>query len=260
MTKLDTLERDFQALVMDGTPGIERAVIGTAQVPVATRLEIYANAYRARLTEALENNYPQLAKLLGERQFGELALLCIGRHPSTHYSVRWFGERLSELLASTNPYREQPLLSELARWEWSMTLAFDAADVSAVTRAKLGEYAADRWGELAFAFHPSVRLLSLQTNAPAVWRALVRDETPPEGVREATSQDWLIWRLGLDTLYRSLSSAEARVLRAARDGGSFAAICEILADELGEEAAALEAAKLLARWLEDELVSAVIDA
>lgn len=257
--RLSGLERDFQALVIDGTPGIERALVGTARVPVATRLEIYSNAYRARLTEALENNYPRLAQLLGERQFGELALLCIDRHPSMHYSVRWFGEHLPDLLAGTGPYREQPLLAELARWEWSMTLAFDAADVSVLTAAKLAERPPERWSELAFVFHPSMQLLSLNTNAPVVWRALSRDEPPPEGVHEATARDWLVWRRGLDTLYRSVSAAEARALEAARASATFAAVCEILAGELGEDSAPLEAAKLLARWLEDELVSAVID-
>jgi hypothetical protein len=258
--ELDTLERDFQALVMDGTSGIERAVVGTARVPVATRLDIYSNAYRARLTEALENNYPKLAQLLGGQQFGELALLCIERQPSTHYSVRWFGERLSELLASTNPYREHPLAAELARWEWSMTLAFDAADVPVVTRAKLGEYPPEQWGELAFVLQPALQLVALRTNAPSIWRALGRGETPPEEVCEATARDWLIWRRGLDTLYRSVSTVEARALCAVRDRASFAIVCEILAGELGENAAAPEAAKLLARWLEDELVSAVITA
>jgi hypothetical protein len=257
---LDTLERDFQALVIDGAPGIERAVVGTAGVPVTTRLAIYSNAYRARLTEALESNYPKLAKLLGEQQFGELALHCIERYPSTHFSVRWFGEHLSELLADTSPYREQPLLAELALWEWSMTLAFDAADVSVMTRASLSEYPPETWGDLSFAFHSSMQLLALRTNAPAVWRALGRNEPPPEAVRETTTLDWLVWRRGLDTLYRSLSIVEARALRAARDGASFATLCEVLASELGEDAAALEAAKLLARWVDEQLVSAVIAA
>lgn len=257
--RLGNLERDFQALVLNGTPGIERAVVGTARVPVETRLAIYSNAYRARLTEALEHNYPKLAQLLGARQFAELALLCIAEHPSSHYSVRWFGERLSELLASTSPYREQPLLTELARWEWSMTLAFDAADVDVVTAAKLADYAPEAWGELVFVLHPSVQLLSLHTNAPLVWSALSRDEAPPPGVREATARDWLVWRRGLDTLYRSLSAAEGRALEAARGRTNFAAICEVLAAELGEDSAALEAAKLLARWLQDGLVSVVID-
>lgn len=254
---LGRLERDFQALVLDGTPGIERAIVGTTRVPIPTRLAIYSNAYRARLAEALESNYPMLAQLLGATQFGELARLCIDRQPSKHYSVRWFGERLPDLLAANDPYRDQPLLAELARWEWSMNCAFDAADMPGLTAASLAERSPEQWGGLRFTFHPSMRLLSLRTNAPAVWRALSRQETPPEGVQEETSRDWLLWRRKLDTLYRSLSVAEARALQAASSGESFAAVCDILAAEMGEEVAAVEAAKLLARWLEDELLSAV---
>ena len=113
---------------------------------------------------------------------------------------------------------------------------------------------------LKFAFHPSMQLVALHTNAPLLGRALSRDEPPPEAVREAVAGDWLVSRRGLDTFYRSLDSTEARALRAARDGATFASVCEILASDLGDDAAALEAAKLLARWLADELVSALLGA
>lgn len=260
MMRLGDLERDFQAHVIDGVPGIEQSIVGTARVPVATRLAIYADAYRARLTEALEHNYPQLAQLLGARQFGEMARLCIDRYPSTHYSLRWFGERLEAFLSATTPYRERPFLAELARWEWSMTLAFDAADANALPRSALTARPPEQWGGLGFTFHPSMQLLSLDTNAALVWRALSRDEPPPEGTAPTTPCDWLLWRRGLQTLYRSLDTVEARALRAARSGATFAAICELLAGEMGEDRAALEAARLLARWLDEELVSSMTDA
>lgn len=258
--QLDRLERDFQALVLVGTEGIERAVVGTTQVPVTTRLAIYSNAYRSRLTEALEHNYPMLAQLLGARQFGELAWRCIDRYPSSHYSIRWFGERLPDLLAAEDPYSDQPLLTELARWEWSMASAFDAADAPVLPAAEVAQRSPGQWGGLRFEFHPSMHLLTLRTNAPAVWRALSRNESPPEGVRQQVAQVWLLWRRRLDTLYRSLSAVEARALESARNGGTFATVCDVLAAELGEDSAALEAARFLALWLEAELLSAVTDA
>lgn len=254
---LAILEQQFQALVLERTPGIERAIAGTARVPVEVRLAIYYDAYRARLTEALQANYPMLAQLLGDGQFGALARLYIERHPSRHFSIRWFGGQLGDLLADTEPYRNQALLSELACWEWAMNSAFDAAHAPVLTAAMLAQHAADQWGELCFTVQPSMQLLSLHTNAPAVWRALSRQETPPPPEWNSTACGWTLWRQGLDTLFRSLSTAEAQALHAVRAGASFAAVCELLANEIGEDAAAAEAARMLAGWLAEERLSDV---
>ncbi len=252
---LARLESQFQARVLDGTPGVEREIVGTARVPTEVRLAIYGDAYRARLTEALQNNYPMLVRLLGDRQFGDLAQLYIDQHPSMHFSVRWFGHELGSVLAATDPYRGQPVLAELASWEWNMALAFDAADASPLRAATLAKHPPETWAGLSFSLQPSVRLLSLATNAPLVWRALSHEETPPAGAREETPREWLLWRRGLDTLYRSLSATEARALHAARAGESFATICEAVASEIGEDDAPTESARLLAGWLEEELLS-----
>lgn len=255
MSELERLQCEFQSFVLDGAAGIERRILGTARFAVATRLSIYSDAYRSRLAEALENNYPMLAKLLGHTQFQDLARAYTERHRSAHFSIRWYGDRLPALLGSTTPYRGKPLLSELAEWEWNMTLAFDAANAAVARSEALAGLAPEQWAQLRFALHPSARMVSLLTNAPAVWRALNRDEAPPGLVLESTRRDWLIWRRGLDTFFRSLEHPESRALRILAHGGSFGSICEALALEIGEDSAPGEAAKLLSRWLEDELLA-----
>lgn len=253
---LARLEQDFQALVLEGSAGIEHAIVGTARVPIATRLAVYTEAYGARLTEALEHNYPQLARLLGTQQFAAMARLYIRAHPSAHFSIRWFGAELATFLSCVSPYAERALLSELARWEWAMTLAFDAADAPLFTRAMLEQCPPEEWGALRLITHPSMQLLSMLTNAPQVWGALSRNETPPPETRNSVPREWLLWRRGVDTMFRSLEDAEACALRVAGAGESFGAMCEMLAAELGEEQAPAEAARLLARWLADELLCA----
>lgn len=255
MSELERLQYEFQSFVLDGTADIERRVLGTGRFAVATRLSIYSDAYRSRLAEALESNYPMLAKLLGHQQFQDLARAYTERHRSGHFSIRWYGEQLPALLGSMDPYRGKPLLAELAEWEWSMTLAFDAADGRVTRPEALAGFAPAQWAQLRFELHPSARIVSLLTNAPAVWRALNHDEAPPESVLEASRRDWLIWRRGLDTLFRSLELPESRALRVLAGGESFGSLCEALALEIGEDSAPSEAAKLLSRWLQDELLT-----
>ena len=69
MSTLARVQREFQDYLLRGDAAVEARVLGSARVPVATRLQIYAGAYRSRLAQALESNYPVLAKLLGEADF-----------------------------------------------------------------------------------------------------------------------------------------------------------------------------------------------
>lgn len=254
---LERLERQFQSLVLERAPGFEHEIVGTERVPRAVRLAIYADAYRSRLAEVLENNFPMLARLLGQHQFDELAQLYIERHRSRSFSVRGYGDALAEMLVATDPYGARPVLAELACWEWAMAHAFDAANGTPANAAALAGHAPETWGDLSFAFQASVRLLSLATNAPMIWRALSREETPPQPLREDAPRHWIIWRRGLDTVYRSVDAAEARALKAAQAGEPFAVVCEEVAAVLGDDQAAVEAARLLACWLRDELINDV---
>src|SRR5690242_17143101 len=99
------LQRDLQAHVLRGSNQIESQIDSTESVSSSTRLAIYADAYRLRLIEALESNYPVLAQLLGTDQFATIARYYIEAHPSQHYSIRWFGHRLAEFLNTTRSHQ-----------------------------------------------------------------------------------------------------------------------------------------------------------
>lgn len=263
MKTLAELERGFQRYVLEGEGDIERGVVGTTRFAVDKRLSIYFDAYRARLAEALESNYPVLAQLLGGEQFQDLAQAYVQEHRSEHFSIRWYGDRLPAFLTATAPYAGRSVLSELAHWEWQMTLAFDAADAPLLRRSALEGLAPEQWGELQFRFHPAVRILTMRTAAPTVWRALTHGEAPPQAALAPDAQadlteerKWLIWRKNLDTYFRSLDAAEAAALEAVERGDSFDSICELLARHGDAQTAPATAAGLLARWLEDEMLAA----
>ena len=69
MARLESIENDFQDFLLTGSAGIEKRVVGTERVPIATRLAIYGDAYRSRLIEALQAHYPALLALIGEEKF-----------------------------------------------------------------------------------------------------------------------------------------------------------------------------------------------
>jgi hypothetical protein len=256
MSRLAALQAHFQDFLLRGDGAIETQVEGSARVPVAARLGIYAHAYRSRLIAALGTNFPALEKLLDE-EFGELAGAYVDAHDSHSTSIRWYGAELPQFLATHAHYGAAPVLAELARWEWAMSGVFDAADAVPVTHGAFAGLSPERWGELRFSWHPSLTRLQLHWNVPQTWKALNADEARPELEYSARGSQWLLWRQDLTSWFRSLSDTEAGVLDAARQGESFAQLCARLSAELGEAAAPAEAATLLRGWVAGGLITAI---
>ena len=254
MSALLTLQRQFQEHLLRGSPAIERAVCDSARVPVKTRLGIYRGAYPSRLAEALEANYPALAALLCEEDFARLAHRYIASHDSPFFSIRYYGDALAQFLASEADYAAAPLLAELARWEWTMTLVFDAADAAPLTHADLERIAPQDWAQLRFGWHPSVHRLCLEWNAPQTWQALIAGSERPAASLTDPPTEWLLWRQGLTSYYRSLPGHEARVLDAAREGWPFGELCTVLCEAVGDAEAPLAAATFLRTWVAAGLI------
>jgi hypothetical protein len=258
MSRLPEIQGDFQSYLLSGTTAIETHVVGTERVPIATRLAIYGDGYRARLVEALQANFPVLSELLGEGDFETLAAAYIGTHDSPFYSIRYYGNAFSEFLAVEPEYTGAPVLAELARWEWAMTEVFDAADAPSVTVNDLAGVAPEAWAELCFEWHPSMRRLALSWNAPQIWKAVSDGADAPEVAFNPEPVEWLLWRHDLRTYFRSLEPGEAVALEAAREGQSFGEICGLLCAEFGEAEAPAKAAGFLRGWVESGLLTAVV--
>jgi hypothetical protein len=256
MTQLARLQGDFQDFLLRGSEAVRTHVLGSARVPVETRLGIYAGAYGSRLVDALRSNFPALAVLLGEADFEALGADYVRTHDSPFFSIRNYGDALPEFLGQQATYAEVPVLAELARWEWTLGSVFDAADATPLTSAALARIAPAEWAQLVFAWHPSVRRLALAWNVPQLWQALTDGGERPELVLLPEPIEWLVWRRELRTQFRSLSKREAAVLDAARAGDGFGALCEQLQAELGERPAPAQAATLLRAWVEAGLIVA----
>lgn len=252
MSALAQLQRDLQRHVLSGDGAIADAVNATLAVPAATRLAVYANAYRIRLAEALAANVPQLRELLGPEEFGAIANRYIDEHPSQFASIRWFGDRLAQELERS--HAQQPWIAELARWEWALAASFDAQDAAAIGIEALAAVAPGDWGELRLEFHPSVQRLELQSNAQALFKAMSEEQPAPQPAMLDRPQPWLLWRQDLKTQYRSLEPAEAAALALMSDGGTFGAMCEALCDWHEPDEVPLLAAGMLKRWIVETLL------
>jgi len=257
MSSLNELETDFQAHLLTGDDRIRPRIVGTDKVDAATRLGIYANAYRLRLIEALDTDYPGLHAMAGDEEFDRLARAYIDAHPSGFRSLRWFGHRVSEFLRTTAPWSGYPVFAEMAAFEWALSDAFDAADLDIASVDDMAAVPPQAWSGLSFAMHPSIQRIDLYWNVPTVWKAIEADEEPPALENSEIPVAWLLWRHNLQTHYRSMAVDEAWAFDALRDGESFAAICEGLTEWIDAPHVASHAAGLLKQWLNDGLISEI---
>lgn len=255
MSALAGLQGRLQRAVLEDRPQLAEAVAG-GTLPPEQRVGIYARAYRSRLLEALEGDYPALRALLGAQDYARLALAYVEATPPDHHSIRWYGRRLPAFLAGCEP--DRPWLAALAAFEWTMGETFDAAEAEPLAAGALEGVPAERWPQARLEFHPSLRSLALPAEVPALWRAALAGQLSPERPSaQAPPVPWLLWRREGTPLYRSAGPEEHAMLEALRAGGALAEGCEALAGHLAEAQVPLRAATLLRTWIEEGLVSAL---
>lgn len=255
MSELERLQKAFQAYVLQRDPAMLAHVVSTPAASAEQRLEIYAQAYRLRLLEALATDFPGLHGLLGDTQFEQLGRAYIDACPSRHKSLRWYGRDLADFLSSRDPYREQPVLAELARFEWAQGEVFDGPGEVPVELDALQAIAPERWADLRVKLQPGTRTLSLSWNVPAVWQALDAEQVPPALSCSPAPVIWLMWRRELQPHWRSLTADEAWAIEQAAAGECFGAVCEGLQAWLEVDQIALRAAGFIKQWVSDGLVT-----
>jgi len=254
MNPLHRTQTEFQNYLLRRDGPIVADVVGDARVDAHGRLDIYADAYRLRLLEALESDFVALQAYVGPERFDDIARAYIETHPSEHFSLRYYGQRLARFLADTAPYKNEPLLAELTTFDWALTDSFDAADSPVATVTDMAQIAPNNWPQLVFVPHASVQRLNLEWNAPMLWKAADKEEPLPAPEKAPYPIGWVMWRQELQIYFRSLSVDEAFALDALLRGETFGAICEGLTEWIDAQNVAVHAAGLLKQWLADGLI------
>jgi hypothetical protein len=256
--ELARLQRSFQNYVLEADDAIHVDVAENAAADARRRLQVYHQAYRLRLAEVLSQDFPGLRQLLGTDAFDAMCRSYIEAHPSPHFNVRWYGERLPGFLGHAAPWLQTPSLAEMAALEWEMTLAFDAPDQPLASIDDVASLAPQDWPLMRLGFSASLRRIALRWNVAAIRLALDLERESPAAAEFPASREHAIWRNQLGVRHRDLEIDEAAALKAAMAGACFAELCEVLFEWHAEDAVALRAAELLKRWIHDQWVTQLI--
>lgn len=127
-----TQDERMQGRWVDGTSMstvVDEFIKPNGQLTSFERLEIYNRQYWFRLLGSLQEDYPGLMAVLGERRFLRLARAYLVRYPSASFTLRNLGSRLESFLLEEpqdgGPHPELAL--DMALFEWAQVVAFDGA-------------------------------------------------------------------------------------------------------------------------------------
>ncbi len=257
MPRLDELQTQFLDFLSGMNDQLKNSVVDQGNIPVPTRLAIYKNAYQIRLKLALETDHEILGIYLGDRLFDQMVEGYIHQHPSHCTSLRDFGESLPEYLRITEPFKQHPVVTEIAQFERWLMDVFDAADTDRLPFSELQEIAPQNWPTLRFRFHPSLRLFNTGWNCVESWKALKNNAEPPPATQQADTH-WMLWRsIDLLSEFRLLEEDEYQFLSLAVAGEPFASLCESIIEWHDESNVSAASIQFLSRWFEQGIVIAI---
>jgi hypothetical protein len=252
--KLAQLEAAFHALATRGAAhAIEAAafLVGTAELPASDRIGIYADMYSWRLADALREDYPTVAAILGDERFLVLAEAYTAECPSNDPDLGQFGRNLVRYLRRY-PAPDRPDLADVATLELERTEVFFEASSTVVQSAALASLSAGEFVESRLELVPSLRVLQLDHDVRGVWRAAQANEPVGTPVPEATAL--VVWRSGFDVFHTRLEHDEAQALAAADRGESLGVVCAAFS---GRDDPANGAFAALVSWFDEGWIASI---
>jgi len=252
---LSIVQKNFQNYLRTYHPKIVDAITENNTLSAKDRLTIYFDAYRLRLLEILENDYPKLQVLIGAEGFDKLGREYIEALPSRHFSVRYFGKTFASFLMQASHYSDYPYLHEMTTFEWAMGNALDAEDAPILAPEALQSLPLDRFAELTIRFHPSLKRLHFLWNTTQLWQAIENAEKPCSPEKLANPATYIVYRSDLTCVFRSLDENEAIALQALQDLSNMAEACEKLNEHMEEEKVPVFILQCISQWLADGIIS-----
>ncbi|MBF6569096.1 MAG: putative DNA-binding domain-containing protein [Candidatus Binataceae bacterium] len=264
MSELKKIQQLIYALVARPTtiagandfgPGaIDSVIAGDEKLRAARRIQIYADAYFARLLGIMKEDFPAVLKLAGEETFTKWIHDYLMKHPPADPSIFPLGRNFAGFLADRcdiDDTAEYPFIAELAALERATIEVFHGPEAETLTAAAMRSIPAAQWAAIELRTHPALQMLDCRWAVDELLRMITNAE--PWHQPDFRPIGLVVWREQSQVYYRRLEPGERSGLEIARHGATFATLCEAASAEIeGDAVAAIN--RMLARWLADGLI------
>jgi hypothetical protein len=188
-------QSNFRAALLDPDRPAPTGLTDPQGRPAGRRFDVYRNNVTVSLTEALEQTFPAIRKLVGEAFFAAMAREHIRAHPPASPILRLYGSEMAGFLEHFQPVAHLAYLPDIARLELALIAAYHAADVEPVSDTTIRSLTPEAFLSARLSFAPSVHLLQSRWPIHAIWSANMTGGAAPKAQR---AEDVLIVRPEFD--------------------------------------------------------------
>ncbi|MBK8175430.1 MAG: putative DNA-binding domain-containing protein [Rhodospirillales bacterium] len=232
MPPLPELQAAMRAVLRGGEmPSVLNDAISADGLSAASRLGIYRNHFRVSLIDALAASFPVVRRLVGEAFFRAIARRFVDTTPPRSPCLSEYGAEFPAFLGECAETRVLPYLGDVARLEWLVMAAENAADQPVLSATALAAMSPGAITGARFTLHPSVGLIASNFPIAQIWAA--NQECNQECTAAAETIDLsgggvhlLVHRCGGEVGWLVLPAAEFAFITLLKHGASFVAAIE----------------------------------
>lgn len=171
MPALPDLQLAFASFLEGGTgERVAAAVVGDS-IGAEARLRIYRHHVRHSLTKALAATFPTVEALVGEAFFAGMVRGFIETKMPEQPVLSEYGAGLAGFISGFEPARGVPYLSDIARLDWAINLAFHTEPGPALDAAALGAVPPEQLPSLRLRLVHGATLIGSKFPLDRIWRA-----------------------------------------------------------------------------------------
>ena len=205
----------FRAALSDAALPVPPGLTDAAGQPAGRRYAVYRNNVAVGLSDALEQAFPVIRKLVGVAFFRAMAGVFVRAHPPQSPLMMFYGAEFPGFLMGFPPVAHLPYLPDVARLELALRASYHAADADPIAPAALAELPPDALEGVRLALAPAVGVLTSAYPILSIWRANTQENAPPPTMRPEAV---LIARPALDPIATALTAPEAAAISALQSG------------------------------------------
>lgn len=248
--------------------GIDDLIVPSRNLSSQQRIEVYANAYYARLLECMRDEFPAMVALLGEDTFHAFAFDYLQSNPSSSYTLADLGKNFHRFLADSragdvgdagdDDQTYYDLIVDLALLERTYSEVFTGPGIEnaeSLSAEDLAKVPPESVGSLRLTPAPCVRLLCLTTRAHEYAIAVRKSPTHPPQLPDSEETFLVITRINYVVRTVMAEPEEYLLLQSLVENASLEQAIATVAEQssLDEEQMAEKLAVWFQKWAIDRL-------
>ena len=220
----------FAAALLDPRKACPPGLVSANGADPQSRFAVYRNNVLSSLINALADNYPVVAQLVGEAFFRAMAGVYAQSVPPRSPVMNDYGGDFAEFIERFEPAASVPYLADIARLERLQVQAWHAADAEPMAQERIVAALSSPTltGHLKIGLHPSLRLLQSPFAVVTIWAA--HQHQTPVSFETFPAQNALVLRDGLDVEVFAISPGAHGFIAALQQGLPLTAAIEASID------------------------------